>query len=429
MVAFRSVGYIVFSIILSGCTIAPGMTFVDVDDETITAEEKASGLSRSQIQKINPQLIAQLATQDADETNTNIKLEADQAKTSLDAAFFDETTTLADNSIEQPELAAPGAPGVSTNPSASKIAQGFNNFGVLGAADYKYRVGPADILTIIVWDHPELTLPAGAERSAEQAGTVVDFDGTIYFPYAGVINVGGMTLAEIRDLLTEKLSGVIQDVKLDVRMAAFNHQRVSVVGEVRQPSVQPITNIPPTVIEMVNAAGGFTENADTQLLTLTRNGETFRLDLQALYEQGDYSQNMLLQPGDILNVWDNSLNKVFVMGEVVAPGSYLVNKGRKSLAEAIADAGGVDANTSNPEQIFVFRAHRDKPTEIFHLDARSPAALALADQFPLQARDVVYIDAAEVVRWSRVVQNVSGTISTLSAGSAADFPLFKGNRF
>lgn len=291
--------------------------------------------------------------------------------------------------------------------------------------NYDYTVGPSDILTIIVWEHPELTIPAGAERSAEQSGTVVGNDGTIFFPYAGVMQVAGKTVAEIREILTEKLSRYIESVKLDVRMAQYNNKRVYVVGEVASPSIQKITHIPPTIIEMINGAGGFTENADSRQITLTRNDQTYRVDLLALYEEGDTSQNIFVQDGDIINVHDSVFNKVFVLGEVNTPGSFLMNKSRKSLAEALGDAGGVNQNTSNPEHIYVLR-HDEEGSSIFHLDGQSAESFILADQFPLKPRDVVYVDSAKVVRWNRVIQNISGTVNILNQSSTTNFPLFQG---
>lgn len=375
------------SIMISGCVLAPGMQTLDLQRTGEVRDADGQVVPRG-IQAINAKLINSL-----------------REKSSADSS--PSTTTKASSMASL------------TSNQSSRAQQ--------KAQEYVYRVGPADILTIIVWEHPELTIPAGAERTAEQAGTVVESDGTIYFPYAGVIQVAGKTLPQIREMLTEKLSTFIEDVKLDVRMAQYNHKRVYVVGEVKQPSTQAINNIPPTIVEMINGAGGFSDEADRQTVTFTRDGETHRVDLLALYEKGDISQNVMLQSGDVVNVWDRSSTKIFVMGEVMQPGSYFVDKGRKSLAEALSDAGGVNPNTSDPGQVYVFRQKKDQAAEVFHLNAASPDALLLADQFALSPRDIIYVDAADVVRWARVIQNISGTASTLNQASQTDFPLFKGD--
>ena len=293
--------------------------------------------------------------------------------------------------------------------------------------NYKYTLGPGDILSIIVWDHPELTIPAGAERSAEQSGTVVNENGTIYYPYAGIVRVAGLNVREVRDLLTKALSRVIENVQLEVRMAEFRSKRIYVVGEVRNPGIKRVTDIAPTVLEMVNQAGGFTDEADYRNITLTRKEKTYRIDLLALYENGNVEQNVLLESGDVINVPDRQLNKIFVLGEVNNPGSLLMNKSRKTLAEAISDAGDVNNNTADPSQIFIMRGNNGSP-ELYHLDARTPDAMLLADRFPLQPRDVIYVDVAEIVRWNRVISNVLPTLNSLSTASGTSFPLFKGGR-
>lgn len=303
------------------------------------------------------------------------------------------------------------------------------NFSAAAGASSKplveYKVGAGDILSIIVWDHPELTTPAGQFRSADQAGTVVSGDGTIFYPYVGVVSVAGRTTRQVRDLLISKLSHYIEKVQLDVQVAAYRSKRVYVVGEVGKPGLQEITDVPMTVLEAVNRAGGFTNEADHSQVLLTRKSVTYLVDIQSMYERGKIEQNVLLQDGDILNIPDKAQNKIFVLGEVAKPGSLVMNKRRSTLAEALSDAGYINQDRANPRWIYVMRGDDDKP-KLFHLDGRSPDAMLLADKFPLKPRDIVYVDVADVVRWNKVVSNILPTAQTLYQLGNAKYPLFGG---
>ena len=284
----------------------------------------------------------------------------------------------------------------------------------------QYRVGPRDILNITVWGHPELTIPAGEFRSAEAAGNVVGEDGTFFYPFAGVVQAAGRTVEEIRDELTLRLSRFIENVQLDVRVAGYRSQRVYVVGEVAKPGVHLVKDIPLTVLEAINNAGGATSEADLRNITLTRNDKTYSINLLNLYEGGDITQNVLLQQGDVLNVPDNTLNKVFVLGESamgrgfgVRPRSVIMNKARMTLTEALAEGGGIDQETADAARVFVFRSALGN-SEIFHLDAKSPDALILAERFPLQPRDVVFVDRTEGIRWNQIIDQIAPTVQLLN---------------
>ncbi len=283
----------------------------------------------------------------------------------------------------------------------------------------QYRVGPRDILNITVWEHPELTIPAGEFRSAETAGTVVGEDGNIFYPYAGIIKAAGKTVEEIRDELTQKLLVYIEKVQLDVRVTSFRSQRVYVVGQVVTPGIQMVRDIPLTVLEAINSAGGLGPEADSRNIILTREGKTYKVNLLSLYEGGDIRQNVPLQAGDVLNVPDRQFNKIFIFGDTSGGSistrsrSLFMSNGRMTLVEALSDAGGLSQDLADAARIFIFRGGMGKP-KIFHLDAKSPDALILADRFPLQPRDVVFVDRAEGIRWNQIIAQIQPTVTLLN---------------
>ena len=107
--------------------------------------------------------------------------------------------------------------------------------------------------------------------------------------------------------------------------------------------------------------------------------------------------------------------KVSVMGEVTVQAPILMRNGNLSLNEALNEAGGVNLNLANPRQIYVIRNEPTGGQAIFHLDARTPTALALADGFALRARDVVYVDPVPLVQWNRVISLILPSTATLNS--------------
>jgi len=279
------------------------------------------------------------------------------------------------------------------------------------AAAYEYRIAPFDILGVTVWDHPELTIPAGEFRAPEAVGNPVRSDGTVFYPHVGVVPVAGKTVSEVRQLLTDRLSRVVRNPQLDVRVVAFRGKRVQVTGEVLAPATLPITDVPMRVQDALAQAKGIGPEADLSRVTLTRGGEVFELDLQSMYERGDTSPNWLLADGDVLHVPDRSRTKVFVMGEVRRQSARPMVKGRMTLAEALGDAEGLDQTTTNGV-VYVIRGPYEKPT-VYRLDAGSADALLLAVQFPLRPGDVVFVSMSSLTRWSRVMNLILPTIQAL----------------
>ncbi|NML33893.1 polysaccharide biosynthesis/export family protein [Paraburkholderia antibiotica] len=313
-------------------------------------------------------------------------------------------------------------------------------------AGYEYRVGIGDQLTIIVWDHPELTggtgitslppLPTAitpspgpsqtqgatplasapiSTGSGEGGLTVrVASNGTIFFPRVGRIKVVGKSMQQVQEALTHSLSRTVRNPQLDVRVSGFNSQSVQVTGNLRTPSSEAITDSPLTVLDAINRAGGALPDADLQNVGVTRNGRRYTVDIASLLETGNPQQNVLLQDGDIIDVPDRSNSRVFVLGEVNKPTSLPMNRGRLTLADALTGAGSLDVKTGDPRFVYVVRgADKTLTPDVYQLDMTQVDALMLMTKFDLQPKDVVYVQVSSSARFNRALEQITPTLQSL----------------
>lgn len=290
-----------------------------------------------------------------------------------------------------------------------------------------YTIGQGDVLSVVVWDHPELSNALGADEDTvlqgrtaglSPQGFVVDDKGLLQFPYAGAVEVEGLTEAQAKARLVAALSRYIKSPVVTLRVQAYRSKRVYIDGQVRVPGPQPITDIPMSLVEAINRAGGVTAEGDRSRLKLIRRGATYDISLPALIERGINPADILLVHGDILKVVGREENKVFLTGEVVTPRALPMNDGRLTLNQALGEAGGINPLSGDASRIYVVRRDSQGKASVYRLDASDPHAMALAEGFQLDPRDVVVVSATRLANWNRTISQMLPSAMSSAVGAA-----------
>jgi polysaccharide export outer membrane protein len=206
-----------------------------------------------------------------------------------------------------------------------------------------YIVGPNDVLTITVFNQPQLS-----------GKFAVESDGTMAFPLLGRVTVGGLSIPAVEDEVRRRLAGgYVKDPHISVTMEQYRSQQVFVMGEVRQPGSLQFTGAM-TLIEALARAGSTTERAGMEAVIVRSrtpgstapttpptadnvNAETIRVNLRSL-QTGMLTQNVALRPGD--TVFVPRAETVFVLGQVRTAGEYVLRSGM-TVRQVLALAGGM----------------------------------------------------------------------------------------
>jgi protein involved in polysaccharide export with SLBB domain len=135
----------------------------------------------------------------------------------------------------------------------------------------KLAVGPGDVIEITVTGVPEL----------DKYRTRVSEDDTIAVPLAGVVPVGGLTEEELRQALYERLEKPMKDPQVEVFVVQYHSREVAVVGMVQKAGLYSITSRSDTILDMIDRAGGMTDQASSRLLFIpaSASGNEQRLAL------------------------------------------------------------------------------------------------------------------------------------------------------
>lgn len=247
-----------------------------------------------------------------------------------------------------------------------------------------YRIGPEDELHVFVWQNPDLSLDV-----------VVRSDGKISLPLIGEVEVAGLQIPELQNLLEQKYATYIETPNVTVTVKAANSLKVFITGAVR---ISTFTAGPlPTGFPLRGDKRLLTalsqveimEDADLREAYIIRGETIVPLDLHRLLKDGDMTQNVLLKPADTV-VIPSRLKEVAVLGEVDRPARYKVER-QTTLLDALAVAGGVNRETAVLDLAYLARGGRIVPVNFKRLiDAGD-----LDQNILLEDRDVIYIPSSQ----------------------------------
>lgn len=267
----------------------------------------------------------------------------------------------------------------------------MSTLGKKQAAAEDYRIGPGDLLEILVFGEEALSRTVRVSAA-----------GTVTLPFLDSLQVAGLTAVGVESLLKERLSNdILRDPQVTVFVKEYRSQSVFVLGAVQRPGEYQLVGSLRLVDAIAMAGGLDLETAGDKAVvqrTYVENGtersDVVRVDLKALLDGGDTSHNLNLKAGDIVQVSEKSFQLYYVVGEVNRPGAFqLPGQQPLLLTQAVAWAGGTMKTAKSEKGLLVRYDERGQRQEIavnFEeiIKGRKP-------DFTIQANDVIFIPGSK----------------------------------
>jgi len=157
-----------------------------------------------------------------------------------------------------------------------------------------YVIGPEDQLSIVFFQNHDMS-----------ADVVVRPDGKISLPLINEITASGLTPEQLREQIRTGAKRFIQEPNPTVVVKQINSRKVFITGSVEKPGTYPL-NGPTTIIQLIAAAGGLKEYADSKNIAIVRSDSgrpaSLTFNYQEFLAHKNLEQNVRLQPGDTVIV-------------------------------------------------------------------------------------------------------------------------------
>jgi polysaccharide export outer membrane protein len=251
-------------------------------------------------------------------------------------------------------------------------------------ASAEYKIGAKDLLEISVLGVPEIS----------KLVVRVSEEGRITLPLLGQVEVGNLSKFEVEKKLTQ-LAGekIVLKPQVTVHILEYLSRRVSVVGAVEKPGPVELLGRQ-TVLSVLSEAGGLTRDAGEEIIIIRQlaagDSTAIRIPIDDLFVKGDPKLNIVLEPGDVINVPVDRVVAIYVFGQVKNPGALQVKRSSlPTLTQAIAQAGGF-TDRANRKKVNIRR--KDNTGQEFEISVNVRDILkGKIKDIPLQENDTVYV--------------------------------------
>lgn len=294
-----------------------------------------------------------------------------------------------------------------------------------------YVIGAGDVIEVSLWEAPPAMLfgsaatdprmgPATA-RVTTFSEQMVSSEGTINMPFAGRVPVGGHSPQWIEEEIALRLKGKANQPQILVRVIRNATATVTVIGEVTSSARMPLTARGERLLDALASSGGVRQPVNKMTLQLTRGSQVQALPLEMIIR--DPKQNIVLQPGDVVTAMFQTLSFT-VLGATGKNEEVNFEAQGITLAQALARSGGLNNTSADARGVFIFRFEdtsaldwpsppmttpEGKVPVIYQVDLKDPATFFVAQSFPVQNKDVLYVSnapAAELQKFLNIVTSV-----------------------
>ena len=293
-------------------------------------------------------------------------------------------------------------------------------------------IGVGDSLSVSIFS-PGSTLFSNGDNGPSLPPLMVDRNGAVPIPYAGSVNVQGMTSSEAASAIRRALTGKVATPQVIVTTNAASNA-VTVLGDVRNPGRQALNANNTLLLDIIAAAGGSSRSPYDVDVVIMRDGRVYSAPLSVVTTKFD--ENIRLQRGDQINLTYRP-RRFSSFGAFNAVARSELPPGPLTLTEALSGVGGLDTNQANAASVLVFRFERPEVAQalgitqpattrgvpvVYRLNMNEGQGFFVASNFQIEPDDIIYAPragAAEARKFFEVVQSLTRVVYDVSVTSAA----------